>query len=208
MTLARAVPSAAALLALAGCLSGSVPEPRRWMVSPTDAKPPSAPAPGAFAVTRQGTVSVAAPFDRSSFVVRRADGSVALDGYNSFVAAPASMLRAAVRARLEADGRFGRVVPQSSGATADVQVEVTVRDLSLDCSASERRTARSAVSVDVIRLGRRERAVVLCGDGEGSADAADGDYSRAFSAAFDASMVQALERLREQPPTVPAERRN
>ena len=124
-------PAIAALLLCAGCLSSSTPAPKTWIVSPPDVAPPVAPSPGAFAVTRQGALTVTAPFDSTSFVVRRADGSVARDPYNVFASPPSALLRASVRARLEADGRFGRVVPQSSSAFADVQAEVLVRDLSL-----------------------------------------------------------------------------
>ena len=200
----RAV-AVAALLLCAGCLSSSVDPPKTWTVTPTDARPPAVPAPGAFSVTRQGAVTVTAPFDSTSFVVRRADGSVARDPYNVFASPPSALLHAAVRARLEADGRFGRVVPQSSSASADVQVEVLVRDLSLDCSEADRRTARAAVSIDVLRMGRGARTVVLSGDGAGRGDAAKGDYSAAFSQAFDAALVDALKALKEQPPSQPLE---
>ena len=195
----------AALLLCAGCFTSSTPMPKTWVVSPADVKPPAAPAPNAFSVTRQGALTVTAPFDSTSFVVRRADGSVARDPYNVFASPPSSLLRASVRARLEADGRFGRVVPQSSSASADVQAEVLVRDLSLDCSNPDRRAARAAVSLDVLRMGRGARTVVLSGDGAGAADAANGDYSAAFSQAFDAALANALRALKEQPPPQPLE---
>ena len=200
----RAV-AVAALLLCAGCLSSSVDPPNTWTVSPTDAKPPAVPPPGAFSVTRQGAVTVTAPFDSTSFIVRRADGSVARDPYNVFVSPPSALLRTAVRARLEADGRFGRIVPQSSSASADVQVEVLVRDLSLDCTDAERRESRAAVSVDVLRTGRGVRTVILSGDGSGTGDAKGGDYSAAFSQAFDAALDSALRNLKEQPPPQPLE---
>ena len=198
----------AALLLCAGCLSSSTPAPKAWIVSPPDVARPVASPPGAFAVTRQGALTVTAPFDSTSFVVRRADGSVARDPYNVFASPPSTLLRASVRARLEADGRFGRVVPQSSSASADVQAEVLVRDLSLDCSNPDRRVARAAVSLDVLRMGRGARTVVLSGDGAGVADAANGDYSAAFSQAFDAALVNALRALKEQPPPQPLESTN
>ena len=197
--------SSAALLLCAGCLSSSVEPPKTWTVTPTDARPPAVAPAGAFSVTRQGAITVTAPFDSASFVVRRADGSVARDAYNAFASPPSALLRAAVRACLEADGRFGRIVPQSSSATADVQVEVLVRDLSLDCSQAERRTTRASVSIDVLRAGRGARTVILSGDGAGTGDAAKGDYSAAFSQAFDAALVDALKALKEQPPPQPLE---
>ena len=203
MTLRAA--AAAVLLLCAGCLSSSTPMPKTWIVAPAGVTPPAAPAPGAFSVTRQGALTVTAPFDSTSFVVRRADGSVVRDPYNVFASPPSTLLRAAVRARLEADGRFGRIVPQSSSASADVQVEVLVRDLSLDCSEESHRTARAAVSIDVLRAGRGSRVVILSGDGAGTGDAGKGDYSAAFSQAFDAALANALRALKEQPPPQPLE---
>ena len=194
-----------ALLACAGCFSSSVEPPKAWTVFPVAGNSPAAPAPGAFSVTRQGPVTVTAPFDSTSFVVRRADGSVARDPYNVFAAPPSALLRAAVRARLESDGRFGRVVPQSSSASADVQVEVLVRDLSLDCTDANRRMSRAAVSIDVLRADRGARTVILSGDGDGTDDAKNGDYSAAFSKAFDAALANALKNLKEQPPPRPLE---
>ena len=201
----RAV-GAAALLFCVGCLSSSTPVPKTWIVAPTSDLPPAVPQPGAFSTTRQGSVTVNAPFDSTSFIVRRADGSVARDPYNVFAAPPSALLRGAVRARLEADGRFGRVVPQSSSASADVQVEALVTDLSIDCSEQSVRTARAAVSLDVLRSGRGGRDVILSGDGIGSADASQGDYSAAFTQAFDAALAAALRNLKEQPPAKPLEK--
>ncbi|MBQ6010437.1 MAG: hypothetical protein IJL17_18025, partial [Kiritimatiellae bacterium] len=76
--------SSAALLLCAGCLSSSVEPPKTWTVTPTDARPPAVAPAGAFSVTRQGAITVTAPFDSASFVVRRADGCVARDAYNAF----------------------------------------------------------------------------------------------------------------------------
>ena len=52
--------SAAALLLCVGCLSSSAPAPKAWIVSPADVKSPAVPLPGAFSVTRQGSLSVTA----------------------------------------------------------------------------------------------------------------------------------------------------
>ncbi len=187
------------LVGCAGCFSSSAPDSKSWMVMPrTDLPAPPAPPEGAaaFAATRLGPVTVSAPYDRQSFVVHRADGSVALDAYNLFAATPASLLRSPVKSRLEADGRFGHVVASASSAAADAQVEVTVTDLSLDCRADGRRKARAALSVDVVKAGRGPRDVALVGAGSGEADAESGDYSAAFSAAFDAALSQALKALK------------
>ncbi len=184
-----------ALLAIfaAGCLSSAPPEPKSWTVNPrSDLKPTTRE--NAYRATRLGGVTVEAPFNGSKFAVRRADGSVAFDPCNGFAARPDALLRGPLRSRLEADGRFGHVVNSSSAATVDAAVEVHVSDLSLDCRKEGTRTARAAVSVDVLR--GRTREVTGFADGAGEADAADGDYSRAFSSAVDSAIRAALENLK------------
>ena len=139
----------------AGCLSSDAPAAKAWTLDAA----PSAPAAGvlegagkaAFTTTRVGAVSVDAPYDKTPFVVRRADGSVAFDHYNVFAASPAALLRAPVRNRIGADGRFGSVVSPSSAAWADAQVEVQVTDLSLDCRTAGRRRARAALALTTSR---------------------------------------------------------
>ena len=122
--------------------------------------------------------------------------SVAFDHYNVFAASPAALLRAPVRSRIGADGRFGSVVSPSSAAWADAQVEVQVTDLSLDCRTDGRRRARAALALDVVKAGRGPRTVALQGAGAGEADAAEGDYARAFSSAVDAALAEALKSLK------------
>lgn len=191
--------AALSLLGLAGCFSLTQPESHAWMVSPrTDLPHVVLPPEGqsAFAATRLGPITVTAPYDKPPFVVHRADGSVAFDAYNVFASAPSALVRAAIEKRLEADGRFGHVVASASSAATDAQVEVTVTNLSLDCREENRRLARATVSVDVVRLGRGPRDVALSGSGSGEADASSGDYTAAFSAAFDNALVEALRALK------------
>jgi ABC-type uncharacterized transport system auxiliary subunit len=196
----RLAPLAVSLALCAGCFTSGKPTPKSWTVEPRDsdveAKTVAEGGGSAFVATRVGTISVSAPFDRSLFVVRRSDGSVAFDAYNEFASAPAALLRAPVRAQLAKDGRFGHVVSPSSVANADAAVEVLVTDLSIDCRKPGERKARAAVSVDVLKTGRGPRAVALSGDGAAEADAASGDYSAAFSAAFNEALAEALRGLK------------
>lgn len=184
----------------AGCLSLSseAPAAKAWTLDAVPDASPAAEGAGkaAFATTRVGAVSVDAPFDRTPFVVRRADGSVAFDHANVFASSPGALLRAPVRRRLGADGRFGSVVGLSSAARADAQVEVQVTDLSLDCRTPGRRRACAALALDVVKAGRGPRVVALRGAGAGEADAAAGDYSLAFSQAVDAALQGALRALK------------
>ena len=188
------------LLALcAGCFTSVPPPPTAWMVEPRPSDRPATDvekSPAAFGTTRIGTIVVSAPFDRAPFVVRRADGSVAFDAFNAFAAAPATLLRQSVKSQLASDGRFGHVVSPSSVASADASVEVLVTDLSLDCSESGKRMARAAVSVDVVKTGRGSRVVAFSADGAGEADAASGNYSDAFSIAFNSAFAEALKGMK------------
>ena len=183
-------------LLLAGCFSSSAPDVKAWSIG---AEPPNPsqtrPMEGGGALygsSRLGSVVVNAPYDRPQFTVRKADGSNATDHYNVFSATPSSLLRAAAQAGLGADGRLGHVVHQSSVLTTDAQVEILVKDLSLDCREPGRRAACAAVSLDVIKVGHGPRTLASSGEGSAVVDAQDGDYGRAFSRAFSKALDAAL----------------
>jgi len=192
------------LLACAGCLSSSVPEVRRWTVvhqgdasaATAKARPEVAPAPY-FSTLRLGPVIVNAPYDKTSFVLHRTDGSVAFDAYNGFAAAPSALLRGITRDNLNEFPKFGRVVSQSSVAAADAQAELLVRDLSLRSPSAPggALTAHVALTLGIVRTGRPPRAVVLTVDGEAGSEVASDDYSTAFSKAFDQAFRQALDKI-------------
>lgn len=196
MTSVSQIASAVLLVATcAGCFS-SVPQTRSWTVTAVpSAVRPAAATPASFAATRLGSVSVLAPGDARGLVVRRADGSLARDPYNVFLAAPAVLLRAPALALVTADGRFGHVLDASSSASVDAVLEFTVTDLSLDCAAKPR-AASVAVAVTVVRADRGPRTVVLAGTGSARADASAGDYSAAFSRAFSDAARAALASLK------------
>lgn len=151
-----------------------------------------------FATTRLGPLTVAAPYDRSQFVLQREDGSIAIDHYNVFAAPPAVLLRTPMRDNLAEFPKFGHVVLQSSVASSDVQVEVFVSNLSLR-SPSEGRplAAHAKVTVDLVRTGRGPRSVICSVTAEDSCDVVSGNYTTAFSAAFDRAVRQALEKAEE-----------
>ncbi len=157
--------------------------------------PPAEPKP-VFAATRLGSVSVMSPYDQQAFTVKREDGSVAFDPANRFAAQPAALLKGPLMANLAADGRFGRVVPQSSVVNSDAIVEVVVPELSLDCRTAGARKARASVTVNVVRGGRSSRDIALSGSGSGEADAADGNYSAAFGTAVNSAIANALSGLK------------
>ncbi len=179
--------AAGAFLALfaAGCLTSAPPQPKSWVISAERRPADAAASPRA---SRLGTLSVAAPYDKPALAVRRSDGSIAFDAYNVFATSPSALLRAPLSALMEADGRFGRILPVSSSARADSTLEAVVNDLSLDCREEGRRMARVSISIAVIS----NREVKMFLDGEGEADASSGDYSAAFSEAFARAVSAAL----------------
>ena len=182
----RLVLGAALMLLAAGCLTSAPPQPKSWMIS-AERKP--AADVSVSRAARLGSLSVAAPYDRPALAVKRADGSIAFDAYNVFATSPSALLRAPFAALMEADGRFGRILPVSSSARADSTLEAVVTDLSLDCREENQRVARVAISLAVIE----NREVKMFLDGEGTADASSGDYSAAFSEAFGKAVAAALE---------------
>ena len=188
---------ALALAICAGCFTSAPPPAKAWTVdaAPPSGLPPAEPKP-VFAATRLGGVSVLAPYDQPSFTVRRSDGSLAFDPGNRFAAQPAALLKGPFMAGLAADGRFGHVVPQTSIVSADAVIEVTVPELSLDCRKEGARKARATVTVNVVRNGRAVRDIALSGSGAGEADAENGDYSAAFSAAVGTAFANALSGLK------------
>ncbi len=173
---------------------------KHWPVEPSQAAPAAAVQMEGgsvlFGTSRLGALAVDPLFDRQQFVVRKADGTVAFDYYNVFAAPPSSLLRASAQSGLQSNGHLGRIVGPSSAASVDAQVELRVKDLSLDCTEAGRRLASAAVSVDVVKMGRGPREIALTGEGRAAVDAQDGNYSRAFSQAFskalDAAVSEAL----------------
>ena len=181
----RIFTEAALSILVAGCLTSAPPQPKSWVVS-AQRKPSSEVSVSRTA--RLGSLSVAAPYDKPALAVRRPDGSVAFDAYNVFATSPSALLRAPLSALLEDDGRFGRILSAVSTARSDSTLEAVVTDLSLDCREEDKRLARVALSLAVIE----NREVKMFLDGEGSADAASGDYSAAFSEAFARAVSTAL----------------
>ena len=169
----------------AGCLVSAPPQPKSWVVSAP--RKPSLEV-NVTKVARLGSLSVAAPYDKPAMAVRRKDGSLAFDAYNVFATSPSSLLRAPLATLLGAGGYFGRILPSSSTARTGTTVEAVVNDLSLDCREEGRRIARVSLSLAVVE--NREVKEFLDGDGE--ADVVDGDYSAAFSAAFEKAVSTAM----------------
>ena len=176
--------------ACSGCLTSRASEVRDWTVefrsrARVAAKPK-------FGVARVSQVSVRAPYEVRSLQVMRDDGSIAQDPFNRFAAAPPQLLKGPVVDALGASGVFGEVVGSTSSAAASVVAEVTVSRLALDCRKDG--TRRALVELSALVLDR-DRGIATRGRGDGAADAADGDYAKAFSEAFSSAMESAARQL-------------
>lgn len=175
---------------VSGCFTARPLDVRDWTVefhghSKTATKPK-------FGVARVSQVSVRAPYEVRSLQVMRADGSLAQDPYNKFAAAPSQLLKGPVVDALMASGSFDDVVGPASSAAVSVVAEVTVSRIALDCRKDGPRRALVELSVLVLD---RDRSIASRVRGDGTADAADGDYAKAFSDAFSAAIESAARQL-------------
>lgn len=180
------------LAGLTGCFTASEVELYRWPVDfSVEAQFDEKTSQPAFGVVRLMQVEVRSPFDGEGLAVLRADGTVAFDPANEFAAAPGLLLRGVVQDAMLDSGRFASVVPSSSVAKSGYAAEVSVVRLCLDCREEGMRRACCEVRFRLLK----DREVVKYVSGTGDADAADGDYGKAFSKAVSSALRRALERL-------------
>ena len=189
--------ASAGLALLAGCFSTTTPRtPTAWTVEyAADAAAASAPVrsveASAHGSVRVAQVVVRAPYDVREIAVLRPNGSLAFDPYNQFASLPSSLLKGAVQDALQSHVAFRSAVSSSSRLDADLTAETTVTRLVLDCR--EEGTRRATVELTILLL--KGRVAFATVDGVGVADASDGNYARAFSAAFSQAMSDALRTL-------------
>lgn len=184
----------AVLPLLAGCLTSVPPSVATWTIAyaPARAASSAVPAEGApRGSVRIAQVVVRAPYDAKALAVLRPNGSLAFDPYNQFAALPAALLKGAVQDAFLAHGAFRAAVPSASQVATELSAETTVTRLALDCRTPGERRATVALTVLLVK----DRVAYASAAGEGSADAADGDYTRAFSEAFSRAVAAALARL-------------
>ena len=178
------------LPAFAGCLGSAPQAPVNWTLTPAVAAVERVKAPK-YGMVRLAQVAVRSPYDGSRLAVLRPGGSLAFDAFNVFAAPPASILKGVACDLASETGLFARVLPGTSSAAAELSLEVTVRELALDCRKAESRNA--AVSVSLLLL--RGREIVSAAEGAGTAATGDGDYTSAFSSAFASAFAGALKKL-------------
>lgn len=176
---------------LSGCLSTEAPKVKQWLLEYRG--PVCSTRLTKYEVGRVSQVLMRSPYNEVGIAVLRADGSMAFDPYNEYAANPTAMLKGVVFEAMDASGLFGAVVNPSSAVRSTAIVEVLVSRLALDCRAEG---VRKAVASVVVRLvgGDSERAAYAQGDGE--ADARDGNYGAALSGAVSTALNSAFGQLR------------
>ena len=187
---AGAILSVSVMSLAAGCMTSTVKAPVEWSVECTAEVAVSRAKPR-HGVAKLTLVEMRAPYAVREVAVLRADGSVAFDPCNSYAAAPVQLMKGVAAESLAACGLFESVVSSGSSVDADVEVEVVVKRLALDC---RQEGSRRAVAELFVRLVRSHR-IVAEAPGAGAADAAKGDYAAAFSEAATTAFADALKRL-------------
>lgn len=178
------------LTACAGCFGMKTKQTNRWLVDfapQTNAPKPPETAPAVKLIQ----TNVVAPYNGAQIAVLRADGTVAFDAYNTFAAQPAAILSPAAFDALYASGRFSNVIRPNSSASSQLEIEITVTRLALDCrNAGER---KASVELFAVLTGKRQ--ILSSAKTSASVDAGSGDYSKAFSEAFSQALLKAAAQL-------------
>ena len=175
---------------LFGCLSASAPRVTQWLLEYKG--PVRTTRLVKYEVGRVSQVLVRSPYNEVGIAVLRADGSMAFDPYNEYAANPTAMLKGFVFDAMDASGLFGTVVNPSSSVKSQAMLEVLVSRLALDCRKEGERKAVAAVRVRLIANDGK----ALYAQGEGSADAKDGNYGAALSDALSTALNSAFAQFR------------
>ena len=175
--------------ALAGCFSASPLPVAHWPVDYVG--PVASDRSGKLGIGRVSQVVVRAPYNAEGISVLRENGTVEHDAYNEFAALPSTLLKGPLLDAMAASGKFKTVVNSSSATISTTSVELMVTNLSLDCRKQDSRRAVVTIILRVLRSGE----IVGLEKGEGSADAADGNYGAAFSKAYSTALSEAFSRL-------------
>jgi len=169
----------------AGCLTPAPPAPVNWTIEWR---------PHEDAVTtwetlpltlRVADVVVRAPYSGTRLPVLRADGSLAFDAYNIFAAPPGKLMKGAAVDAIVRSKRFRHVIGHESQAKADLEMEVTVTRLALDCRTEGRRDALVELTVAFID---EKGGVLAVGPGRASVPVSEGNFSTGFSRAFSGAL--------------------
>ena len=141
-----------------------------------------------FPAVRLASVTLRQPYDTTRLCVMRSDGTVPADPFNTYACSPVFMLRSLSYDAMASSGVFERVIEPTSAELSSLSAEIIVKRLALDCSIKDSR--RAVASVSIVLLDSRK--YLASAEGEGSANAKDGDYSSALSSAYTKALANAL----------------
>ena len=175
---------------LSGCLSASAPKVTQWLLEYKG--PVRTTRLPKFEVGRVSQALIRSPYNATGIVVLKADGSMAFDPYNEYAANPVAMLKGVVFDAMDASGLFDSVVNPSSAVKAQAMAEVLVTQLTLDCRTEGNRKAVASVRVRLIPV----EGQPVHAQGEGTADAKDGNYGAALSSALSTALDSAFGQFR------------
>ena len=187
MNMVRLALTIAMAASMTGCLTTSPQERSDWNVECTEAALRVAEKPK-FGVARVALVEMRAPYAVREIAVLRSDGSIAFDPCNSYAASPVSLMKGVALESLSRSGLFSSVVGSGSSVAQDVDVEVAVTRLALDCRTEGHRDA--SVSLSLVLVGNR--TVLASSSAEAAEPVEGGDYSAAFSRAFSRALSTAI----------------
>lgn len=176
---------------LTGCLTSTVPEVTCWKIDYTPVDKLAAET--SFGVARIAQVGVRSPYDGRPLAVLRGNGSLAFDPFNEFATNPSLLFKGVIYDALQQCGSFKAVVSPSSNVRNDVSVEAVFSNLYLDCREEGKRIAYASLELRIIG---HDRSLVSIAKGEGHCDAADGNYTRAFSSAASLAIEKAIRQLK------------
>jgi len=180
---------------LAGCFTSAPQVPVNWMIEWRPGADGPAHAGETLPLTlRVSDIYVRAPYAGSRLAVLRADGSLAFDPYNVFAASPSQLLRGAAYDALARTGRFAHVIDHSSQASADLDAEIAVTRLALDCRAKGRCDALVELSLAFIAKG----CVICVAPGRAAVPVEEGNFSDGFSRAFSDALANAAVTLKSE----------
>lgn len=176
------------LAVVAGCLTASEPLLVEWPMEFRGARSAAA---EKFGIVRLQQISVRPPYCEKGIPVLRADGSIAFDPYNEFAALPSALIKGVAFDALGASGLFTEVIGSVSSVRSDLEAEIVVTKLALDCSKGERQ-AVAELSLRLVAKGE----IVAKASGAGQAEVENGCFGGAFSEAVSRAFAAAFDGIR------------
>ncbi len=174
----------------AGCLGPQPSTPTYWPFS-AQKTVHTAPVHTRNVVLGLNRIRVSEPYDSRRFCVLRADGSLAFDDLNAFVARPSRALMPLFEETLLRFNFAWQTTTDFNPSSAIPQLTLDVKRFAMDCREKGKRQA----ICDLACTYKGADGKVIRSAGAAVASAEDCDYGTAFSQAFADALVDALEKI-------------